>query len=79
MTKLQACVDLCEKGIKSTHTVTIAHRSSSEPQPKKQKPNNILTTPELVNNYTPVHEPFEWNRLVVVDQKTKLYALIKCR
>jgi len=59
MTTLQACVDLCEKGIKSTHTVTIAHRSSSEPQPKKQKPNNILTTPELVNNYAPVHEPFE--------------------
>jgi hypothetical protein len=77
MTKLQACVDLCEKGIKSTHTVTIAHRSSSEPQPKKQKPNNILTTPELVNNYALVHEPFEWNRLVVVEPEDEVVCINK--
>ena len=77
MTTLQACVDLCEKGIKSTHTVTIAHRSSSEPQPKKQKPNNILTTPELVNNYALVHEPFEWNRLVVVEPEDEVVCINK--
>ena len=75
MTKLQACVDLCEKGIKSTHT--IAHSSSSEPQPKNQKQNNILTTPELVNNYTPVHEPFEWNRLVVVEPEDEVVCINK--
>ena len=99
MTKLQACVDLCEKGIKSIHT--IAHRSSSEPQPKKQKQNNmlkqqqnnipkqkqnnilkqkqnnILATSELVNTYALVHEPFEWNRLVVVEPEDEVVCINK--
>ena len=79
MTKLQAYVDLCEKGLKATHTVTTAHRSSSEPQPKKQKTDNILTTPELLNNYVLVHEPFEWKRLVVAELEDKVVCINKAQ
>ena len=79
MTKLQAYTDVCEKGLKATNTVTIAHRSSSEPQPKKQKTDNISTTPELLNNYVLVHEPIEWKRLVVAKLEDKAVCINKAQ